>query len=135
MRSFSFRQRLVDYADIDMPKERLKMCTRVASSIAYATGFGDSMVAHDEHAYEDRAVALARSLSYRLEPNQEGRCDRRGYGELIELRRNIFSQMPLLILPAGPEISRNAFRKSGIAGLLLALLHGEKTMTKVVFPS
>jgi protein O-GlcNAc transferase len=56
------------------------------------------MVAHDEHAYEDRAVALARSLSYRLEPNQEGRWDRRGYGELIELRRNIFlnrNKMPL----------------------------------------
>jgi protein O-GlcNAc transferase len=74
------------------------MCTRVASSIAYATGFGDQMVAGDIHSYEDRAVALACSVSYRMEPNPEGGIDRRGSGELIELRRNIFlhrDKMPL----------------------------------------
>ncbi|KIM34507.1 glycosyltransferase family 41 protein [Serendipita vermifera MAFF 305830] len=80
------------------PKERLKMCTRVASSIAYATGFGDNMVVANEREYEDRAVALAESISYRLEPNPEGGTDRRGSGELIELRKNIFlnrNRMPL----------------------------------------
>lgn len=78
------------------------MCTRVASSIAYATGFGDSMVVSDEHAYEERAVALAQSISYRLEAHPEGGQVRRGSGELVELRKSIFlnrNKMPLFDTP------------------------------------
>jgi protein O-GlcNAc transferase len=74
------------------------MCTRVASSIAYATGFGESMVVHNQDDYEERAVVLATSINYRMEINDEGGLDRRGSGELIELRKNIFlnrNRMPL----------------------------------------
>ncbi|PVG04771.1 hypothetical protein CPB86DRAFT_16383 [Serendipita vermifera] len=84
------------------PSEYSKMCTRVAASIAYATGFGESMVVFSQDAYEERAVSLANSIMYRMEINEEGAYDRRGSGELIELRKNIFlnrNRMPLFDTP------------------------------------
>lgn len=79
------------------PKDPLKMCTRVASSLAYATGFGDQMVVLDRDTYEERAVSLASSVSYQWVYG-EGETDRRGMGELIEIRKKLFlhrNRMPL----------------------------------------
>ncbi|KAG8817610.1 hypothetical protein FRC17_011156 [Serendipita sp. 399] len=87
---------------LTLPKEPYKMSSRVASSIAFATGFGDSMVVYDEHAYVERAVALANSISYRAEINELGEMERRGVGELMELRRNLIlhrDRMPLFDTP------------------------------------
>lgn len=56
------------------------------------------MIAKDLHSYEERAVTLARSVSYRTVPNPEGGFDRRGSGELMELRKSLFlhrDKMPL----------------------------------------
>ncbi|KAF9234136.1 glycosyltransferase family 41 protein [Melanogaster broomeanus] len=41
------------------PSHRHKMSSRVAASLAYATGLGEHMVVHSQEEYEDRAVALA----------------------------------------------------------------------------
>lgn len=74
------------------------MGSRVASSIAYATGFGESMVVSSDTAYENRAVALAESVAYQQVTDREDGYYRRGSGELIELRRQIFlnrDKMPL----------------------------------------
>ena len=63
-----------------------------------ATGFGDQMVVHSLQEYEDRAVALAQSLTYSTTTDENGKPVIRGAGELIDLRRNIFlnrDTMPL----------------------------------------
>lgn len=83
---------------LTLPKEPYKMCSRVASSIALATGFGESMIVANEREYEERAVSLACSISYRDEVNSDGTTDRRGVGELMELRKNLIlnrDRMPL----------------------------------------
>ncbi|CAG8657944.1 25177_t:CDS:2 [Cetraspora pellucida] len=72
-----------------------KMCSRVASSICNATGFGDKMVVPDYQAYEDKAVEYANSVVYKywfgcLLPGAQQRLHRNGFGELIELRKNIY---------------------------------------------
>ncbi|KAI0244842.1 hypothetical protein L0F63_001158 [Massospora cicadina] len=88
-----------------------KMCSRVAASIAYATGYGERMVTDSEASYADQAVKLATSLSYRyvkatnsqvvlerlglassphLPADQEVLDHRLGQGELIELRKALF---------------------------------------------
>lgn len=89
-----------------------KMCSRVAASIAYATGYGSYMVTDSEKEYADQAVKLASSLSYRyinatdrdvilerlglsssvhLLDNQAYSKDHRlGQGDLIELRKALF---------------------------------------------
>ncbi|KAM0749157.1 TPR-like protein [Meredithblackwellia eburnea MCA 4105] len=80
------------------PRHTHKMCSRVATSVVVATGFGPQMIAKDDHDYERRAVSLARSLQYiMLPPNYqahpsdpEARPQRRGRGELSDLRRNLF---------------------------------------------
>ena len=69
------------------------MCSRVATSIAFATGFGRQMVTDSLSAYEERAVSLALSAT----PARFGRQAERS-GELEELRRNLFlnrESMPL----------------------------------------
>ena len=63
------------------------MCSRVAASMANATGFGDQMVVSDLEDYERRAVSYARSVEYVYEHDSS---IPRGRGELIKLRRNIF---------------------------------------------
>ncbi|TKY86779.1 hypothetical protein EX895_004419 [Sporisorium graminicola] len=46
------------------PRHMHKMCSRVAASIVYATGFGDEMTVSSEQEYEDRAVKFAEGLKY-----------------------------------------------------------------------
>ena len=81
---------------VTFPKHRHKMCSRVAASMAAATGFGRQMVVHSLQEYEDRAVDLATGLRYTQIPDEQ--TMRRGSGELIALRRNLFlnrDRMPL----------------------------------------
>lgn len=86
------------------------MCSRVAASIVVATGFGDQMVVRSEAEYEARALALAGSLTYNMVPIRPGalpsdpdsRVQRRGRGELSDLRRNLFltrGESPLFDTP------------------------------------
>lgn len=76
-----------------------KMCSRVASSIALATGFGNQMIATSFDDYKQRAIQLARSLDYQTvslpvqrkdaEPGQINYLSA-GSGELAKLRRALF---------------------------------------------
>ena len=47
---------------LTLPRHYHKMCSRVAASIAFATGYGDDMVVDSEDAYVTRAVDYARTL-------------------------------------------------------------------------
>ncbi|KAH9825337.1 UDP-N-acetylglucosaminyltransferase [Melampsora americana] len=76
-----------------------KMCSRVAASIALATGFGTQMIATDLNNYKDRAIHLAKSLNYQqitlmVGPEQGPRQAltylTAGIGELALLRRSLF---------------------------------------------
>ena len=70
------------------------MCSRVGTSIAFATGFGRQMVTDSFQAYEERAVSLALSVTQ----SRFGRSTSGRQGELEELRRNLFmnrENMPL----------------------------------------
>ncbi|KAI0348056.1 TPR-like protein [Trametopsis cervina] len=83
---------------LTFPKHRHKMCSRVAASMANATGFGDQMVVNSLEEYENRAVALANSVKYIPWTEDHGVTIHRGQGELISLRRNLFlnrDKMPL----------------------------------------
>jgi len=74
------------------------MCSRVAASMASATGFGDQMVVYSLEEYVSRAVDLARSVRYVPVQDASGDIVLRGQGALINLRRNIFlnrDKMPL----------------------------------------
>lgn len=71
------------------------MCSRVGASIASATGFGDQMIVDCLEQYESRAIRYAQSVSYEWVAN---RSERRGKGELMELRRSLYlsrDKMPL----------------------------------------
>jgi len=82
------------------------MSSRVAASVAHATGLGKHMVVHSREEYEDRAVTLANSLRY---PSSAPTSSLKGKkdigsewpqdgGELLELRRRLFltrKTMPL----------------------------------------
>lgn len=83
------------------------MSSRVAASVAHATGLGKQMVVYSREEYEDRAVALANSLKQPIRntadqvwhedvhPDVDPLC---GEGELLELRRRLFlgrKTMPL----------------------------------------
>jgi len=83
---------------LTFPKHRHKMCSRVAASMAHATGFGGQMVVSSMEEYESRAVALANSLQYELVPEPDGSLLPRGQGALMKLRRNLYlnrDTMPL----------------------------------------
>lgn len=83
---------------ITFPKHSHKMCSRVAASMANATGFGDEMIVGSLQEYEERAVALANSIRYVPETTAGGTTLLRGQGELMRLRRNLFlnrDRMPL----------------------------------------
>ncbi|KAM0793060.1 hypothetical protein ACM66B_000546 [Microbotryomycetes sp. NB124-2] len=80
------------------PRHSHKMASRVAASIALATGYGPQMIVDSVQKYEERAVALALSLSYKALPPVQGadpasplsRLQRQSLGELAELRKNLF---------------------------------------------
>ncbi|OCH96162.1 TPR-like protein [Obba rivulosa] len=83
---------------LTFPKHRHKMCSRVAASMANATGFGDQMVVSSMDEYESRAVAFANNLQYELVCEPDGTLLPRGQGALVKLRRNLFlnrDRMPL----------------------------------------
>ncbi|KAG9035838.1 hypothetical protein FRB95_010432 [Tulasnella sp. JGI-2019a] len=73
---------------VTWPKDPAKMCSRVASSIVMATGFGEKMIVSSLEEYEERAVSLAASLTPTA-PNA---------GEIMGIRKNLFlsrDRMPL----------------------------------------
>lgn len=76
------------------PSHRHKMSSRVAASLASATGFGEYMVVSSRDEYEERAVALGNSMCYTVQPNGDGEIS----GDLLDLRRRLFlnrDTMPL----------------------------------------
>ncbi|GAA6052315.1 hypothetical protein JCM3770_007247 [Rhodotorula araucariae] len=88
------------------PRHEHKMCSRVAASIAVATGLGPQMIVDSAAAYERRALELAAGLGYEHVPAESGadprsleaREQRRARGELAEMRRTLFlsrEQSPL----------------------------------------
>lgn len=81
------------------PKHRYKLCSRVASSVAYATGFGAEMVVSSLQEYEERAIRLANGFHRKAEsPTTSTEFGQNDEYTLINLRRNIFlnrDQMPL----------------------------------------
>ena len=74
------------------------MCSRVAASIAAATGFGGEMIVPNDLEYERRALELAGSLVYEYVPpdaskpphSLEAKEQRRAKGELANLRKQLF---------------------------------------------
>ncbi|KAI8453094.1 UDP-N-acetylglucosaminyltransferase [Phakopsora pachyrhizi] len=75
------------------PTHAHKMCSRVATSIALATGYGLQMIATSMEDYKNRAINFASTLSYQLKRTQSGVDYRSGEvvpGGLIELRQNLF---------------------------------------------
>ncbi|KAK4054753.1 hypothetical protein OIV83_000677 [Microbotryomycetes sp. JL201] len=91
---------------LTFPRHRHKMASRVAASIALATGLGDQMIVNSVEQYETRAIALASSLSYEMQPptpgadlaSPEARQQRKSRGELADLRKRLFlsrDQSPL----------------------------------------
>lgn len=95
---------------VTFPRHMHKMCSRVAASIAFATGFGSEMVVGSEQEYEDRTVEFAMGLKYELvdvvEPVQPAHSQmyypgsehqttqtvthRLGTGKLMDLRKGLF---------------------------------------------
>ncbi|KAG2035864.1 glycosyl transferase family 41-domain-containing protein [Suillus americanus] len=76
------------------PSHRHKMSSRVAASLASATGFGEYMVVSSREEYEERAVALGNSIRYTVRPNGDVEAS----GDLLDLRRCLFlnrDTMPL----------------------------------------
>lgn len=75
-----------------------KMCSRVAASIALATGFGPQMIVNEVEAYQERAVSLASTSRYLpatghvTGPNGVTATVNfmRGEGELASLRKQLF---------------------------------------------
>ncbi|ORZ36219.1 glycosyl transferase family 41-domain-containing protein [Catenaria anguillulae PL171] len=53
---------------VTFPRHRYKLCSRVAASIALATGYGERMIVASEREYEERVVALASSVHVRVVP-------------------------------------------------------------------
>ncbi|GAA5992692.1 hypothetical protein JCM11641_004994 [Rhodosporidiobolus odoratus] len=91
---------------LTFPRHPHKMCSRVGASIAVATGLGPQMIVSSAEEYERRALELASGLLYdEIAPDSskpsttlEGRPQRRGKGELAELRKKLFltrEQSPL----------------------------------------
>ncbi|GAA5980516.1 hypothetical protein JCM10908_001676 [Rhodotorula pacifica] len=80
------------------PRHLHKMCSRVAASIAAATGFGQEMIVPSDSEYERRALELAGSLVYEYTPpdpskpphSLEAHEQRRSRGELADLRKKLF---------------------------------------------
>ncbi|RKP04629.1 glycosyl transferase family 41-domain-containing protein, partial [Thamnocephalis sphaerospora] len=91
------------------PRHRHKMCSRVAASIAYATGYGDEMTVLSEQEYEARAVEYAQSVSweYGHAPHPRQGLHRRGKGVLIELRKKLFLTRDVSPLFDTPRWTRN----------------------------
>ncbi|ORY72723.1 hypothetical protein BCR35DRAFT_307496 [Leucosporidium creatinivorum] len=80
----------------DLFLDTTEMASRVAASIAVATGHGKEMIVSSGAEYEHRALFLASGLHQPDAP--EARVQRRGKGELSKLRRKLFlsrEQSPL----------------------------------------
>ncbi|RUS13010.1 glycosyl transferase family 41-domain-containing protein, partial [Jimgerdemannia flammicorona] len=95
---------------VTYPRHTHKMCSRVAASIAQATGYGKEMIVTSEKEYEDRAVEFAMGLRYEYvveqvqqpqlyypnavsqtpAPATQSRTHRFGHGRLMWLRKQLF---------------------------------------------
>ncbi|ORY08017.1 protein prenylyltransferase [Basidiobolus meristosporus CBS 931.73] len=72
------------------PRHNHKLCSRVAASIAIATGHGDKMVVASEMEYEDVAVKYAQDLTYEYVADDQPAYYRVGHGILMDLRQDLF---------------------------------------------
>jgi predicted O-linked N-acetylglucosamine transferase (SPINDLY family) len=85
------------------------MSSRVAASLASATGFGDYMVVSSRDEYEERAVALGNSIRCTVQPNGDVEI----CGDLLDLRRCLFlnrDTMPLFDTARWTKNLEKAFR-------------------------
>ncbi|KAH7345131.1 glycosyl transferase family 41-domain-containing protein [Rhizoctonia solani] len=83
---------------VTWPRYEHKMCSRIAASIAHATGYGRQMIVPSLKDYEDRAVDLAKSVSFIAASDDQGGWYRQCRGALSDLRRNLYlnrDAMPL----------------------------------------
>ncbi|KEP54922.1 glycosyltransferase family 41 protein [Rhizoctonia solani 123E] len=83
---------------VTWPRYEHKMCSRIAASIAHATGYGRQMIVSSLSDYEDRAVDLAKSVSFIAASDEQGGWYRQCRGALSDLRRNLYlnrDTMPL----------------------------------------
>ncbi|QRV90973.1 glycosyltransferase family 41 protein [Ceratobasidium sp. AG-Ba] len=83
---------------VTWPRYEHKMCSRIAASIASATGYGRHMIVSSLNDYENRAVDLAKSVSFVAASDDRGGWYKQSRGTLAELRRNLYlsrDTMPL----------------------------------------
>jgi len=74
------------------------MCSRIAASIANATGYGRYMIVSSLNEYENRAVDLAKSVSFIAASDEHGGWYKQCRGSLSDLRRSLYlnrDTMPL----------------------------------------
>ncbi|KAJ1979811.1 hypothetical protein H4R34_002683 [Dimargaris verticillata] len=95
---------------VTWPRNYHKLCSRVAASVALATGVGDKMIVTTDQEYEDLAVHLATTTAYKyanrmtdpprsINPNATidantsnliARYHKLGYGPAMDLRKQLF---------------------------------------------
>ncbi|KAF8708355.1 Glycosyl transferase family 41, partial [Rhizoctonia solani] len=83
---------------ITWPRYEYKMCSRIAASVAHATGYGHRMIVSSLKDYEDRAVDLAKSVNFVAASDDQGGWYRQCRGALSDLRRSLYlsrDTMPL----------------------------------------
>ncbi|KAG9128319.1 hypothetical protein FRC07_000827 [Ceratobasidium sp. 392] len=83
---------------VTWPRYEHKMCSRIAASIANATGYGRHMVVSSLIDYENRAVDLGKSVSFIAASDDRGGWYKQCRGTLAELRRALYlnrDTMPL----------------------------------------
>jgi len=105
---------------ITYPRNHHKMCSRVAASVANATGLGHKMTATSESEYEDLAVRYALGTTWKYVRDDElpfvlpqapvsyqSSIHRMGYGEIMDIRKHLFLKRDRSILYDTPRWVRN----------------------------
>ncbi|KAJ1976858.1 hypothetical protein H4R35_002525 [Dimargaris xerosporica] len=112
---------------VTWPRNYHKLCSRVAASVALATGVGDKMIVTTDQEYEDLAVHLATTTVYKyvnrmtdpprsINPNATidanasnliARYHKLGYGPVMDLRKQLFLHRDTNRLFDTPRWTRN----------------------------
>ncbi|KAB5594284.1 Glycosyltransferase family 41 protein [Ceratobasidium theobromae] len=95
---------------ITWPRYEHKMCSRIAASIANATGYGRHMIVSSLKSYEDRAVDLAKSVSFVAASDGHGGWYKQCRGALSDLRRSLYLNRDNLPLFDTARWTRNVER-------------------------
>ncbi|KAJ1311577.1 hypothetical protein OPQ81_010060 [Rhizoctonia solani] len=74
---------------VTWPRYEHKMCSRVAASIAHATGYGRQMIVSNLKDYEDRAVDLAKNVSFIAASDDQGGWDTMPLFDTARWTRNV----------------------------------------------